>query len=37
MPHTWGADGVKRSAKENGCLLDGKEYHAYPTPRKIKP
>ena len=34
---TWGADGVKRSAKENGCLLDGKEYHAYPTPRKIKP
>ena len=34
---TWSADGVKRSAKENGCLLDGKEYHAYPTPRKIKP
>ena len=34
---TWDADGVKRSAKENGCLLDGKEYHAYPTPRKINP
>ena len=34
---TWSADGVKRSAKENGCLLDGKEYHAYPTPRKTKP
>jgi putative ABC transporter subunit len=34
---TWGSDGVKRSAKENGCLLDRKEYHAYPIPRKINP
>lgn len=34
---TWGADGVKRSAKENGCLLENNEYHAYPTPRKTKP
>lgn len=34
---TWGSDGVKRSVKANGCLLDGKEYHAYPTPRTTKP
>ena len=33
----WSADGVKRSTKVNGSLLDGNEYHAYPTPRKTKP
>ena len=30
----WGADGVKRSTKANGHLLDGVEYWAYPVPRK---
>ncbi|TXI84809.1 MAG: phage Gp37/Gp68 family protein [Crocinitomicaceae bacterium] len=27
---TWGMDGVKRSKKTNGRLLDGKEWNAYP-------
>ena len=26
----WGADGVKRSKKENGCTLDGIEWKQYP-------
>lgn len=26
----WGSDGVKRSKKENGALLGGKTYQAYP-------
>ena len=26
----WGSDGVKRSKKENGALLQGKIYHSYP-------
>lgn len=30
---TWGVDGVRRSKKDNGHLLDGVEYHNYPTPR----
>ena len=30
---TWGADGIKRNKKENGCLLDGREWKQYPTPR----
>lgn len=30
---TWGVDGVRRSKKNNGHLLDGVEYHNYPTPR----
>ena len=28
-----GQDGVRRSREANGCLLQGKEYHNYPTPR----
>ena len=28
---TFGEDGVKRDKKANGCLLDGKEYHAMPN------
>ena len=31
---TWGEDGVKRSVKANGHLLDGIEYQAYPIPKK---
>lgn len=31
---TWGEDGVKRSTKANGHLLDGVEYWNYPTSRK---
>lgn len=31
---TWGEDGVKRSVKANGHLLDGAEYQAYPIPKK---
>ena len=31
---TWGEDGVKRSVKANGHLLDGMEYQAYPIPKK---
>lgn len=27
---TWGADGVKRSKKNNGRILDGKEWNEYP-------
>lgn len=27
---TWGEDGVKRNVKENGCLIDGREYKAWP-------
>lgn len=27
----WGADGIQRSKAENGHILDGKEYRAYPT------
>lgn len=27
---TWGADGIKRSKKENGSLLDGREWKEYP-------
>ena len=30
---TWGADGVKRSKKENGCTLDGREWKQYPEIR----
>ena len=33
----WGAygeDGKKRNKKDNGCLLDGREWKQYPTPRK---
>lgn len=30
---TWGGDGVRRSKKENGCLLDGVEWKQYPKPR----
>ncbi|MGX2973091.1 DUF5131 family protein [Helicobacter sp. T3_23-1059] len=26
----WGSDGIKRSKKENGALLQGKIYHSYP-------
>lgn len=28
---TWGEDGIKRSKKDNGRLLDGKEWNQYPT------
>lgn len=31
---TWGEDGIKRSVKANGHLLDGGEYQAYPIPKK---
>lgn len=27
---TWGVDGIKRSKKSNGRILDGKEWNAYP-------
>lgn len=27
---TWGADGVKRSKKDNGCTLDGETWKEYP-------
>lgn len=30
---TWGEDGIKRSKKENGRLLDGVEWSQYPKPR----
>lgn len=30
---TWGADGVKRSKKENGCTLDDIEWKQYPDAR----
>lgn len=35
----WGAygeDGKKRNKKDNGCLLDGREWKQYPTPRKYE-
>ena len=28
---TWGPDGVKRSKKKNGCILDGRVYKEYPS------
>lgn len=30
---TWGEDGIRRNKKDNGCLLDGREWKQYPTPR----
>ena len=33
---TWGEDGIKRNAKANGHLLDGKEYFAWPKQYKLK-
>ena len=27
---TWGADGIKRSKKENGSILDGETFKEYP-------
>lgn len=31
---TWGSDGIKRNKKENGALLNGRIYHAYPKEKK---
>ena len=30
---TWGADGIKRNKKENGCILDGETFKEYPRRR----
>ena len=30
----WGSDGIKRNKKENGALLQGKAYKAYPKERQ---
>ena len=30
---TWGADGIKRSKKENGSILDGETFKEYPRKR----
>jgi protein gp37 len=27
---TWGEDGIKRGKKDNGCMLDGREWKQYP-------
>lgn len=32
---TWGSDGIKRNKKENGALLNGRIYQAYPKEKKI--
>lgn len=31
---TWGADGVRRSKKENGCLLNGREWKDIPSKKQ---
>ena len=33
---TWGDDGIKRGKKDNGCMLDSREWKQYPTPRKYE-
>lgn len=33
---TYDEYGKKRNKKENGCLLDGREWKQYPTPRKYE-
>lgn len=33
---TWGEDGVKRSKKTNGCILDGREWKQLPDSRLTK-
>lgn len=32
---TWGSDGIRRSKKNNGSLLQGKNYKDYPEANKI--